>query len=72
MIGKVFQIGLDITLVAALASGAQRAAGIELNQKKIENETARTVAAAYLRYGDWVIDTAANQLRSYPDWFPKK
>ncbi|KAL5034912.1 hypothetical protein RTP6_002687 [Batrachochytrium dendrobatidis] len=72
MLGRLLQVGVDVTLVAAVAAGSQRAAGIELNQKKIENDTARMILTSYLRYGDWVIDSAASQLKQYPEWFSKK
>ncbi|KAI8924621.1 hypothetical protein BC831DRAFT_402223 [Entophlyctis helioformis] len=72
MLGRLFQVTIDAVLVSALVAGGQRAAGVEFKASSIDNEYARTAVTSYLRVGEWAVDTAAEQLRKYPDLFPKK
>ncbi|KAJ3108853.1 hypothetical protein HDU97_010125 [Phlyctochytrium planicorne] len=62
----------EATLLTTAFSGARRAGGFELDLKKIENETARTIVSQYVYVGDYVLDTAIAQIKKYPDIFPRR
>ncbi|KAI8909478.1 hypothetical protein PhCBS80983_g06058 [Powellomyces hirtus] len=67
--GRLLHYAFEAALLSTAFSGAKRAAGVEFDARKIENETARTVLFQYFRIGDWVIDTSASQLRKHTDYF---
>ncbi|KAJ3197180.1 hypothetical protein HK101_005459 [Irineochytrium annulatum] len=56
---------VELTLVSTAFSGARRSGGFEINTRKIENDTARTVVDTYLGVGDWAVDIAISQFRKY-------
>ncbi|KAI8850273.1 hypothetical protein BC829DRAFT_361531 [Chytridium lagenaria] len=62
----------EATLLTAAFSGARRVGGFDVDTKKIENETARTVVNQYLFVGDFVLDSAISQIKKYPEYFPKR
>eukprot|EP00842_Homolaphlyctis_polyrhiza_P000269 jgi/Hompol1/1242/HPOL_003110-RA len=71
MIGRILQVSADLVLVSAFAAGAQRVAGVEFKAQKIENDLARSAITSYLWVGQWTLDTAASQLKKYPEYFSK-
>ncbi|TPX57193.1 hypothetical protein SpCBS45565_g08258 [Spizellomyces sp. 'palustris'] len=66
---RLLHYAFEAVLLSTAFSGARRAAGVDFNYQRIENETLRSVVGQYLRIGDWVIDTSADQLKKTPDYF---
>ncbi|KAJ3217415.1 hypothetical protein HDU67_007998 [Dinochytrium kinnereticum] len=62
----------EATLLTTAFSGARRVGGFDVDMKKIENETVRTVVNQYLFVGDWVLDTTISQIKKYPEIFPRR
>ncbi|KAJ3115465.1 hypothetical protein HDU96_000624 [Phlyctochytrium bullatum] len=69
---RLIHYAFEAALISTVLSGARRAGGLDVNTKKIENETARTVVNQYLFVGDWILDTTISQLKNYPDIFPRR
>ncbi|KAI9092351.1 hypothetical protein DFS34DRAFT_633002 [Phlyctochytrium arcticum] len=59
----------ELVLASTAFSGARRAAGVEINYQNIENETIRSTVGYAAGVGDWVVDKAAHQIRSFPGYF---
>ncbi|KAI9328138.1 hypothetical protein BDR26DRAFT_841105 [Obelidium mucronatum] len=71
MIGRALSIAFEATLVSTAFAGALRTSGTVLNEKKIENDTVRGLVHSYIGVGEWVLDTAASQMKKNPDYFRK-
>ncbi|KAI8617493.1 hypothetical protein BC830DRAFT_1113243 [Chytriomyces sp. MP71] len=72
MIGRVLSLAFEATLVSTAFAGASQASGLKFNEKIIENDQLRAAVSAYFGVGDWVINTAASQMKAYPQYFVKK
>ncbi|KAJ3166642.1 hypothetical protein HDU88_003125 [Geranomyces variabilis] len=65
----LLQIAFSAVLASTAISGAKRAAGLDFDGRKIENECLRNVVNHYLRVGDWVLDLTTNALSRHSDYF---
>ncbi|KAJ3263010.1 hypothetical protein HDU76_012327 [Blyttiomyces sp. JEL0837] len=68
---RLIHYAFDAALLSVAFAGAKRAAGVEFNPQKIENETARSIVQQYLGLGDWVVDYTAVKMRQ-SEYFTKK
>ncbi|KAJ3410162.1 hypothetical protein HDV05_004042 [Chytridiales sp. JEL 0842] len=66
----LMRVVYDATLLTVAFSGIRRAAGLDFNPKKIENETARSIVTQYLGLGDTIVDFAGGYLKQYDELFP--
>ncbi|KAI8589915.1 hypothetical protein BDZ88DRAFT_416381 [Geranomyces variabilis] len=63
--GRLLHYTFEAVLLSTAFAATKRAAGVEFDARKIENDTARTVLNQYFAIGDWVIDSSAAQLRTH-------
>jgi Fungal protein of unknown function (DUF1748) len=66
---KVVKFATDAALVSVLFSAIKRRHGVELRTDGIENDMAKSALHSYLKVGDWVVDSIANQMKEYPKYF---
>jgi hypothetical protein len=65
---KILRFALDAVLVSTVLAGARRAAGLEVNTRKIENKTLKDAIDGYLWIGDYALDFTISGLKRFPDW----
>ncbi|KAJ3024206.1 hypothetical protein HKX48_004479 [Thoreauomyces humboldtii] len=66
---RILHLAFDAVLLSTVVSGAKRAAGVEFDARKIENETLRTAVQQYFNVGDFIINYSATQLKKQTDYF---
>ncbi|KAJ3179667.1 hypothetical protein HDU87_002873 [Geranomyces variabilis] len=65
----IFQLAFSAVLASTAISGAKRAANLDFDGRKIENECLRNVVNSYMRVGDWVLDVTTKEVKRHSDYF---